>query len=88
MVYAPPAAVVAVPIVFAPCVNVTDTPDCPNPFTRTLPETLPASVAHVKFAVAVWLDCTVTSCGVGVQAVFAGGVTDAEYVPGGRFENE
>jgi hypothetical protein len=52
-VYVPPVAVVVEPIVVVPCVNVTATPACPVPLTRTVPVTLPGRGVHVTFDVTV-----------------------------------
>jgi hypothetical protein len=51
-VYVPPVPVVAVPTVVLPCEIVTATPDCPVPFTVTVPEIFPGSDVQSKFDVA------------------------------------
>jgi hypothetical protein len=73
--YVPPVPVVVVPTLVPPCDTVTVIPDCPEPFTSTVPEILPGIDVQSKLEVAATFDCTVTSRCVGVHVEFAGGVT-------------
>jgi hypothetical protein len=56
---------------------VTATPARATRSTNTLPEIIPGSDVHAKFAVDAWFACTVTVCEVVVHEVFDGAVIDA-----------